>query len=70
MKQYSDIELKYLTNDQIKALFFEVRSFLFLEKRNKNKNKKNLEIYLCYITLRVLHTQSEGVSAILEQAAR
>ena len=46
--EYSSNELKSLSNDQIKKLFFEVRSSLFVEK--EKENKKNIEIYLCYIT--------------------
>lgn len=46
--EYSSNELKGLSNDQIKKLFFKVRSSLFVEK--EKENKKNIEIYLCYIS--------------------
>ena len=49
MKQYTDIELTELTNDQIKNLFFKVRSKLIIEKDLSFDLTKNIEIYLCYI---------------------
>jgi len=45
MNEYTDTELKKLSNDQIKNLFFKVRSQLFTESRND----KAVEIYFCYI---------------------
>lgn len=45
MNEYTDTELKKLSNEQIKDLFFKVRSKLFFE----HKNNKDVEIYFCYI---------------------
>jgi hypothetical protein len=50
MKQYTDIELMELSNNQIKDLFFEIRSILFEKNSGDIDTSKNIEIYLCYIT--------------------
>ena len=49
MRQYTDVELSLLTNDQIKKLFLSIRSIL-LQGRSSAIDQKNAEIYLCYIT--------------------
>ena len=50
MKQYTDIELTELSDEQIKSLFFEVRSCLLNNNRFNFDITKKIEIYLCYIT--------------------
>ena len=49
-KEYTDTELKNLSNEQIKKLFLEVRSRLLINCRNEIIDNKDIEVYLCYIT--------------------
>ena len=49
LEQYTDFELTGLSNEQIKKLFLEVRSILLQSQKNRY-DRKDMEIYLCYIT--------------------
>ena len=46
--EYTEEQLKLLTNEQIKNHFLNVRSQLIMKQQKFDS--KNIEIYLCYIT--------------------
>lgn len=47
MKEYTETELKTMSDNDITNHFLEVRSYIILN--NKKIDTKNLEIYYCYI---------------------
>jgi len=47
-KEYTDNELKMLSNEEIKKLFFDIRSRI-ININNDLNQKRDMEIYLCYI---------------------
>ena len=46
--EYTDNELKMLSNEEIKKLFFDIRSRI-ININNDLNQKRDMEIYLCYI---------------------
>ena len=49
MIEYSEQQLRLLSNEQIKNHFLHIRSQLIMGCQ-KNIDTKNLEIYFCYVT--------------------
>lgn len=49
MRELSNDELSKLSNDDLRTLFLEVRSFINLAKKEKRDCVKE-EIYFCYIS--------------------
>ena len=50
MKDYSGYELSTLNDEQIKKLFLEVRSKILQNLHASDEEKRELEIYYCYIS--------------------
>ena len=50
MKDYSGYELATLSDEQIKKLFLEVRSKILQSVHSSDEEKRELEIYYCYIS--------------------
>ncbi len=48
-EEYTPEELKTLSDVEIKDLFLKIRSQILLRKNN-TEEKKNLEIYYCYVS--------------------
>ena len=46
---YSSDELFKLDDEQLRDIFFKIRSEIYSHKRNK-KSTKDLEIYYCYVS--------------------
>ena len=49
MRELSNDELAKLSNEELRNLFLEIRSFINLSRKNK-QNCVSQEIYFCYIS--------------------
>ena len=59
MKYYSELELSYLNDEDIRTLFLEVRSVILTSQRKKEDCKEK-EIYFCYI-VRELQNRNQNL---------